>query len=369
MVEKLGRAKYGLPVIVVVLISCVMALMFYPLIGMSPRELPFAVLSLDQGAQTELGDVNVGEMLVERLVNAEAPAGADAAPIAWERFASQDDVDRALADNELFGALTVPADFTRLQGLAQAGQGEAPSLSVVIDNAKSPMAAAQLQVLLRTMFETMDMPAEVQVINAGEPTAGPTSSLAGMMSQQVGVLPLVIMALIGSILLTRIFPVAQAGTVRGRFVALGKQGAYAVGYTFLAGTAATILLNTLVGAGIPFWTATVFGWVASLCVLALFLGAFNLGRPVGVLVALYAVLCAMMTATLPREMLPTFWADWVYPFTPQHMIADGVRDILYRGAELMPNGTTGLLAIGGVGLVLIVVAGLAAKRPGRLAAA
>ncbi|MFC7766463.1 hypothetical protein [Leucobacter soli] len=52
MIEKLGPKKYAFPVLVIVLIGCVMALMFYPMLNMAPKNLPFAVVSLDEGAQT-----------------------------------------------------------------------------------------------------------------------------------------------------------------------------------------------------------------------------------------------------------------------------------------------------------------------------
>lgn len=364
MIEKMGAKKYGFPVLIIVLIGCVMALMFYPMLNMAPRELPFAVLSLDEDATTPQGEVNAGETMVDHLVNAETPDGEDAAPIRWELFDSQDELDQALADNELYGALTIPADYTRGQLLAQAGEGEAPSVDVVLDNAKSPMAATQMQAVLGGMFQQMDIPANISVINTGDSDSASASPLVGMMSQQIGIMPLMIMSLVGSILLTRIFPKQQATATGERFVALGKQLAYAAGFSLLAAITAVIMLNTLVGAAAPFWTMTVFLWFASFAVMALFLGSFNVALPLGGLVALFGLLCGMMTAVLPREMLPSFWADWIYPWAPQHFTGDGIRDILYRGADLMPMGTSGLLLLGGIGIVLIVLSGFI---PGRRA--
>lgn len=366
MFEKMGRGKYAFPALVVVLIGCVMALMFYPMINMAPKNLPFAVVSLDEGASTPQGDVNVGALLADKLVEAPAPEGADAAPIKWERYETAAAVDAALENNELFGALTIPNDYTKLQGLAQSGQGEAPTVEVVLDNAKSPMIATQMSTSLQAMFAQLEIPADIRVINTGEADSGSASPMAGMMSQQVGVMPLMMMSLIGSIMLTRIFPKKQAATAGGRFRALGIQLAYAVGFSFLAAVTAVTLLNAIVGAGAPFWTTTVFLWVASFSVMALFLGAFNIALPVGGLTALFAFMCGMMLAALPREVVPPFWADWIYPWSPQPHIADGVRDILYRGAELMPQGTGGLLLLAGIGAVLLVIAGLI---PARAAAA
>lgn len=339
-----------------------MALMFTPMIKMAPKELPFAVVSLDEGAATRQGELNVGALMVDKLAGQGSPTGSAAAPIAWQEFDSQEAVDEALADNELFGALTIPADFTSQQVLAQAGQGEPPAVDVVLDNAKSPLAATQMRASLGAMFAQLEVPVNIEVINTGDADASTTSPMAGMMSQQIGVMPVMMMSLIGAIILTRIFPKRNAATPGGRFTAIGIQLGYAAGFSFLAAVTGVILLNSLVGAEAPFWTTTVFLWVASLSVMALFLGAFNIALPVDGLVALFAFLCGMMLAALPKEMLPTFWADWIYPWAPQPRIADGLRDILYRGAELMPMGTGGLLLLGGIGIVLLVIAALIPAR-------
>lgn len=126
------------------------------------------------------------------------------------------------------------------------------------------------------------------------------------------------------------------------------------------------LLNGLVGAQAPFWTTTVFLWLASFAVMALFLGAFNLAVPLGGLMVFGVLLCGMMTAILTPEVLPAFWANWIYPWVPQPFIAGGLRDILFMGADLMPRGSGGLLALGSVGLAL---AAFSCFVPGRTKAA
>ena len=356
MLKKLGSRKYALPALIAILISCVMALMFYPMLNMSPRDLPFAVLSLDEGATTPQGEVNAGELMVGNLTNTETPNNADS-PIQWQPVASQEELDAALASNEYFGALTIPADFTQAQVLAQTGQGEPPSLDVVIDNAKSPMIATQMQALMGSMFAQMDISANVQMIHTGAVSENPTSPIATMMGQQISVMPLMIISMIGSVLLTRIFSVKRAQSTSDRFKTLGKQLGYAAGLSLLASLAAVWLLTSLAGASAPFWTTTLFFWLASFAVMSLFLGAFDLHIALGATLLILVLFCGMMTAVLPAEVLPSFWANWIYPWVPQHFVGDGVRDILFMGAGLLPRGTGGLLITGGSGLALLLVSG------------
>ena len=70
MLEKMREARDGhvrlaLPSAIVLVVACVMGLVFYPMAHMEMRDLPFAVLSLDEGAQTPAGQMNAGNMLVE----------------------------------------------------------------------------------------------------------------------------------------------------------------------------------------------------------------------------------------------------------------------------------------------------------------
>lgn len=122
------------------------------------------------------------------------------------------------------------------------------------------------------------------------------------------------------------------------------------------------MLNWVVEANAPVWTMTAFLWLASFRVMLLFLGMFDLALPLGALAVLVVLLCGMMTGVLPREALPAFWADWIAPWAPQAHMGDGLRDILYRGAEPMPRGTGGLLWLGGVGLAALALAGLLPSR-------
>ena len=361
MIQKLGPARFVLPALVVILVGCVMSLMFYPMIAMSPKELPFAVLNLDEGATTPQGDVNAGEKMVQGLLESSADEGEDA-PIAWEIVDSQDELDEVLADNEYYGALTIPVDFAQSQAAAQAGQGEASAVDVALDNAKSPLLATQLQSRMGAMFEQQGLAADVEVINTGDAQSTAASPMAGMMSQQIGIMPLMMMSLAASVLLTRILPRARAHSAGGRFATLGTQVGLAAVVSFVAALTTVCMLEWIVEANAPFWTTTLFLWVASLAVMLLFLGAFDIALPLGLLTVLFALLCGMMTGVLPAEALPAFWADWIHPWAPQAHIGDGLRDILYRGADLMPRGTGGLLALGGVGLALLVIAGLLPSR-------
>ena len=112
-------AKYVLPLVAIIAVSCLMALMFYPMMNAQVRELPVAVLSLDEGATTAQGEVNVGDAMVKKLTEASAgdssSADADEQAMVWTKVASQDELDKGFADHDYYAAIVIPKDFTTKQ--------------------------------------------------------------------------------------------------------------------------------------------------------------------------------------------------------------------------------------------------------------
>lgn len=106
------RAKYALPLVAIIAISCLMALMFYPMMNAQIRQLPVVILSLDEGATTAQGEVNVGETMVKKLTDAASASDADEQPMVWTKVGSQDELDKAFADHDYYAAITIPKDFT-----------------------------------------------------------------------------------------------------------------------------------------------------------------------------------------------------------------------------------------------------------------
>lgn len=356
MLEKLGTRRFVLPLVVMALVGGILAVLFYPLLAMGPRDLPFAVLSLDEGAETPQGEVNAGAAMLDMLTaTSEAPDVE--APIQWNVVTSQAELDDAFEDAEYFGALVIPVDFTQQQVAFQMGEGEAPEVTLIVDKAKSPVVASQMEPAVSAIFEQQGIVVNAEVLNPGQPVAS-SSPLSGMMSLQLSVMPLMTMSLVGSVLITRIIPVGAVRSSAQRYKAIGRQLAYGAGLSALVSLIVMWLLNVVVAAGAAFGPMFLFLWFASFVIMTLFVGSFNLATWFGGLVGAVTILLGTMTATLPREMLPTFWADWVYPWAPQRQISAGVRDILYRDAGLVPWGTSGLLIVGAIGLTLLVIVGV-----------
>lgn len=162
-----GKRGLALPIAVVILMPLLLSLMFYPIAHMELKDLPFGILSLDKGAETPAGEQNLGATMVEKIESgdfAEAlGAGTQAAEtdespalssaISFKVFDSQEALDEAFANKEIYGAFVIPADFSELQVAAMLAE-QAPSADT--ENAVSP---EELAALIASALSPEDMAA------------------------------------------------------------------------------------------------------------------------------------------------------------------------------------------------------------------
>lgn len=336
--EAAAWKKYVAPFGIVLAIAFILGTIFYPMARMELHDLPFAISNQDEGATTPAGTMVAGDQVVEKLTS-----NSDA-PFSWTAVDDPAALDEALENNEYYGAVIIPANFTASQLAAKAGQGEPARLQVILDNGKNPMVANSMKAALG---QQLGDSADIMVIHSLEGTES-ANPMGVMLMQQMGIMPLILMALICGLLLSR------AG--RNIWVNLGV----AAGLALFIGLVMPGVLAIVTGASVPYWALVGFYAVASFSLLVFFLGAFSLHTAVGGLAALSIVPFGMALGVLPREGLTSFWQNFVYPWVPQRFLGEGLRSVLFMDSGMWATGLSALLAFGVVGLVLL---GCSALRP------
>ena len=112
MIEKLGKRKYVLPLGIIIAVACIFSLIFYPMANMEMKNLPFAIVCLDEGVETNEGDVNLGNLVVNKITESTAEEGEES-PIQWTCLSSQEELEQAMSNNEFYGAMVIPRSFSR----------------------------------------------------------------------------------------------------------------------------------------------------------------------------------------------------------------------------------------------------------------
>ena len=351
MFERLGKIKYIIPICAIIAVFLIMSLAVSPLLRATPKDVPFAVVTLDKGVQTPAGDsMNMGAALVKKL--SDGLPGQES-PIKWSELSSQKEVDTALENNTYYGALVIPADFSIKQAAAAAGNGEAPQVDVMINQGKNAMLSTQMQTALTSMLEAAGLESNVTLVHSADIGGGGMSALMGT---QMLLMPIIMMIIAGSVLLFFIFRPKRGSSAAQKGKAYLSQILYAAGSSLLMAAAALLIVNWAGGMTLPFGQLMLFLWIAAFCVMVLLIGTLDLLAPLGALLAVALFSCGMSSTMLAPEMLPGWYRDWFYPWVPQHFMGDGARAIIYMGDSAANSSVAPLLIMGAIGIVLFAIA-------------
>ncbi len=360
MASTLGKRRYALPIVVILAVLIIFPIMFYPMANMQVKDLPFAFLSRDKEIATAQGPMNLGSKVAEQI----GSSGA----IELRPVSSQAEIDELFEDQEIYGAIVIPENFTASALAARLGQGELETVQITLDRAKSPMIVNQLQAGMSQMLSTQASqaeqsaqagpaaqgaqatspaqgaqatPVQITVIHEG-PDVDTSSPLGTVIVFQMSILPLVIASFIAGFLVYKVL----GGGAKDRMVkSLASQLGYGAVAALVIGVGVTWVGHWGAGMGIVFY---------SLCAFFLFTffnGMFNLHVVVGGLAALCTIVLGAMTAVLPAEVLPSFWANYVIPWAPQGYMSAGLREILYLDGGAWNAGTLALLCFFALGLL------------------
>ena len=372
MFENLGAKAVVVPLGIALFLFCLLGTVVAPMLHAEPRSMPFAIVNLDQGATTVLGSNNVGDTLTDNLMSGEASLVSSdddegssdddsSMDISWTELDSEQDALDALANNEYYGAIIIPANFTSQQMSTLVGSSSAPELKVYLNKGKNPQAASTMQTTLETGMLKAGVGVDVEMVNDRD--LGATSYGESMMVQML-VMPLFMMTMMVSILTSMIFWRNDATGLRAknRWLALLAQLGIIVVFSAVVSALAMCVDCVIGGINLPVADLYPFVWFISLCTMTAFVGLCDLCFPLGAVIAVGTFALGTGTAMFAPEMLPDFWATWICPWAPQAHLGNGVRQIVYFSAH--PSGADVIVpAITcGIGLVALFVATLISRR-------
>ncbi|MDU0477982.1 hypothetical protein QVA66_01865 [Staphylococcus chromogenes] len=310
---------FAKPAALTLLIMAVLSLIFTPMIKMQPRDIPVAIHNNDVATSTPAGPLKLSDKV--------------AAGLADNKMLRI--VDR---DEDAYAVYTIPADFS-----ATAAKKEQPHIDVEINQGKHPMVSQMLEGALSKA------PADGPKMNVTyRNPVPPTLGLAGSLLPALFVLLTFIPTMIGSFVL--------ANSIRARKI--GLQLAALMVLNIGVGLMGWLVYSLLSPVEFAAGTVLCFLAFASFVVGSLTVGAVNLfGKP-GIAIPALCLITGMSLMTLPREFVPNFWRDWIYPWNPIRMIAESGREILYQGSGIVTSPFWLLALIAGIG-VFLMLAGFA----------
>lgn len=362
------------------------AAMMGSVLGAKPKEVPVALVVLDQPAALPGGEsLAVGEMLKEKLTsNAQLP-------IAWTVVGSEAEARQGMDDRQYYGALIVPADLSA--GVASlAGAAPKPATVKVIANeglnaqastvVKQGLAQAMRLAgaeLSKTMLERIG--AQTQQV----PVATAAALLSPIVVQEETVHAVGAYNATGNApgLLTQIMWMGSLVSALILFFAGGaamKAGSrrpvavvwQPVAGVLLAGLASAFLVwEATAWYGMELAEATqtwLFLWLAGAAFYMVQSALLNwIGMPA------MAILVLLMFFSMPMlNMAPEFLSaasrDLIYAWTPLRFAAVGLREVMYFGGlDAASSNAAVLWSVGGGFLLLLIGSGWKRMKPKRQA--
>lgn len=387
---------WALPTTVVAVVALLLSLLYMGGI-LNPQtdlsNLPVALVSSDEGASVAGQDTNAGEQIVQAIT-------ADADPSVDWQVMTADEARDALARDEVFGALEIPADFTAT--LAALGTSTAdparPTMTVLTNQGAGSLGSS----FASTAAQTAAHAASAQIgqqLTAQSGTSA-TAAAALLLADPVSVvvepghqlgahsgaglsafyftLLLVLAGFIGATVVNTAVDGAlgYADTEYGPFHSRRPAAPISRAQTFLVKSAISVVLALVTSAIVMFATITLLGMDAghlpllyafSVCAsaaVALGVHAINVVfGSLGQLVSMFVFIVLALPssgATVPLEALPSFYR-FLATFEPMRQLSDGVRSILYFDAQAtgaLPRGWS-MIALGAA---LALVGGIVAAR-------
>lgn len=360
------KTSWLAPVAVLVVLVVFGAAMMGSVLGAKPKELPVALVVLDQPAELPGGGaLAVGEMIKGKL------AELRELPVAWTIVDTEEEARAGLNERKYYGALVLPGDLSSGALSLATPEPKPATVTILANEGKNAQASTVVRQVLGQAMKTVGGELSKQMLGQiGQqtpqiPVAAAQALLSPIVVKEEIVHPTGANHASGNApgLLTQIMWIGSlvAGIVLflagGKAVGAGARRGMVAAVQAVAGALVAGIASGFVVWMASYWYGMELADAGAVWLLLWLIGtAFYLiqssmlnwiGLPA------MAILVLLMFFSMPLlNMAPEFLSattrTWIYSWTPLRFAADGLRETMYFG---------GLNAVGTSGTVLWSVAG------------
>lgn len=331
-----------LPFVAVIVLGLIFLSAQIPSAKMSPKNLPVALVSEDAG--------EMGNTLLRNLQDQLAEMGMDT--LKFQIYDSVHAMEKAMDEQEVYGGLVVPENFSRQFASLQSESPENPLMQIYINEGVNTTVSSiltpalnnivmQLNTVMSTqLLQTMEQ-GEIPIQASQVSTLGAPIQAETIIVNAVGDLgaaptaffqPLWFASILGAVLLY----FAQRETTfnsrqeKTKFHVI--QSSIAIIYAFFAGYFVTWSTTWILGFSFEnFNQVALFSSLACLAFLFLIFATTAWLRVPSLVVYILLMFFGLPLIQLAPEMLPAFYQDYILPWLPMKFLINGLKDILYFG--------------------------------------
>ena len=357
---------FWIPFIAVLVLAFVFVSTQIPAAHQSVKNLPIALVNEDAG--------EMGQTLIDKIQeNTKVMQTGDAPMIKWVLLENQQEMEAEMAEQNLYGAIVIPADFSQNFGSLQTASATTPELHLFINQGKNMNVANVVNQNLAGMIAQMNLMMSDQLLSAMEANNVPLSveqariltapiRSTTTMLHPTGNLgnaplslfqPLWIASIVSAVMLFLASKNRTLQTIASHLKFKSLQVLVAILLGFVAGFSLTWYTTFMLGFEYESF-ATVALFLSITCIsfillISAVLSWIGLG---GVAIFVLFMFFGLPLLQLAPEMLPDFYRDWIYPWLPMRFLFDGVREILFFGGGVLNSSTIVLVWIAIVSILV-----------------
>ncbi len=293
----------------------------------------------------------MGQTLIDKIQeNSKAMQTSDDPMIKWVILENQQEMEKEMANQNLYGAIVIPKDFTNNFGSLQTPAPTTPELQLYINQGKNTNVANVVSQNLSGMMAQMNLMMSDQLlttvasknipltVDQARILTSPISSTT-IMLHQTGKLgnaalsffqPLWISSILSAMMLFFAGKSKKLSTKISHLQLKSIQVLVAILLGFVAGFSLTWYTTFMLGFEYEsFTTVALFLSITCVSFILLISAVISwIGRG-GIAIFILFMFFGLPLLQLAPEMLPDFYRDWIYPWLPMRFMFDGVREILF----------------------------------------
>ncbi|MEH7584192.1 DUF3533 domain-containing protein, partial [Priestia megaterium] len=336
-----------------------------PSASSAPKNLPIAFVNADEGMTVPAkGNVNIGNQIEQNTKG----ASTEQSSVKWIFVSTTKEVEKGLNNQQYYGALIIPKDFTKKQATLQTAKPDAPAIRLLVNQGMNTAASTLASQVLNGTVDKMNEDMRLQLVkrfeqNGTQLSASQALALAAPIQKTVINVnetgthsvngnapvslfqPLWMASIAGAAM---VFLSIQKITFSSRKEKLVNQVGFVIIGAILALAAGfgLVWLAEVVGISVPsfldtalFLAIAYFSFFTLISAVLSWLGLK--GLPIFVIILFFG---APLLSMAP-EIMPDFYREWIYPWLPMRFMVDGVRELFFFGEHLTWNRSVSALAL------------------------
>ncbi|MDQ0193522.1 YhgE/Pip domain-containing protein [Paenibacillus wynnii] len=357
------------------------AAMMGSIVGAKPKNLPVAIVVLDQQVGLPTGEsLAVGEKIREKLLS------NNQAPIVWKVVGSESEVRAGLDHREYYGALVLPADLSSGMLSLASPDPKPATVKIITNEGANTQASSAVKQMLGAAMKGVSLELSTQLL--------------GLMSQQseqitVGAAKALLSPIIIEEETVHAVGINNAsGNAPGMLTQIQWIGSLVAGLMLFIiskevaakGTRRWVVILSQIGVGLVLimavsgflvWMASswygmelthavdtwLFLWLAGSAFFLIQSSLLNwIGLPaMGILVLL--MFFSMPVLNIAPEFLTQATQDWLYSWVPLKFVAVGLREVMYFGG--FKTGSMNVEVLWGISVFFLIVLVASGVKKGR----